>query len=259
MLDFTTDVERSADSAMDDSWIAELTRDEHEKLIVALDYQSDDEALDLVNDLGDTVVYYKVGLELLFGGGLDLAKRLRDMGKTVFLDMKLHDIPNTVEKSVRNISKMGFNYLTVHGVDIRTLDAAVTGRGESDLNLLAVTVLTSAGDAELKQWGTDLTTHELGLRRARMAFDAGFTGVIASGHEAMSIRNQTSNEFLIKVPGIRLPSDDAGDQSRVMTPAVAIEQSADYLVVGRPITQAPSRRRAAMKFLQAIVSARTET
>src|SRR6185312_15995736 len=144
------------------------------------------------------------GLELLFAGGLALAQDLRQQGKRVFLDMKLLDIGTTVERAVSNITELELDFLTVHGHDTKTLRAAVNGRGKSDLKLLAVTVLTSLTAADLQQQGSDLSPADLVVRRAKLAHESGFDGVIASGQEAARIREATSPKFLIVTPGIRL-------------------------------------------------------
>ena len=231
---------------------------EPDTLVVALDVPTYELARKIVSDLGETVNFYKIGLELLFDGGLDLAKELRDQGKLVFLDMKLSDIGNTVEKSVRNIAKLGVNYLTVHALDQKTLKSAVIGRGESPLKLLGVTVLTNLGIEDLREQGIRETPSELVLRRARLAYEANFDGVIASGFEARAIRAVTDDKFIIKTPGIRPQGSDVNDQSRVMTPRKAILEGAKYLVVGRPIVGAPDRKKAAEDIWQEIKSAQRE-
>jgi len=226
------------------------------RLFVALDMASVDAARGLVTQLGDRPVAYKIGLELLFAGGLDFAHGLKAAGCTVFLDMKLLDIANTVEKAAANIAAFGLDYLTVHGHDRKTLDAAVKGRGPSTLKLLAVTVLTSLDRADLVEQGisgqgpADLVVH-----RARLAAAAGFDGVIASGQEAAVVRQAIPAPFLIVTPGIRLPGGEAGDQARVMTPEMAIGNGATHLVVGRPITAAPDPAAAADEFTRRIASA----
>ncbi len=223
-----------------------------DRLIVALDMPTLSEAERLVARLGDSVTFYKVGLELIFSGGLELAASLREHGKQVFLDMKLLDIGNTVERAVSNASELGVNFLTIHGHDQKTLHAAVAGRGSNDLKLLAVTVLTSLSGDDLKQQGTTLTPEELVLHRAKLAFENGFDGVIASGQEAARIRAATEPNFLIVTPGIRFTGSAMDDQERVMTPDHAICAGADYLVVGRPITQADDPYSAAQSFVQHI-------
>lgn len=221
-------------------------------LIVALDMPSIEEARVLVARLGETVSFYKVGLELLFAGGLDLARDLRRQGKRVFLDMKLLDIGNTVERAVANVGELDVTFLTVHGHDLKTLRAAVAGRGSAKVKLLAVTVLTNLSADDLAQQGSSLSPQELVLRRAELAYAAGFDGVIASGQEAARIRAATGPNFLIVTPGIRLPGGTTDDQERVMTPDHAIMAGANHIVVGRPITQADDPKLAAETFLHHI-------
>ena len=225
-------------------------QDAKDHLFVALDVADVEAARRLVAQLGDGVGCYKVGLELLFGGGLEIARSLKATGKTVFLDMKLLDIPNTVEKAARNIAGLGIDYLTVHGTDRKTLNAAVTGRGGSKLKLLAVTVLTSLDAADVAEQGiAGKTPTELVVHRAMLAKATGFDGVIASGQEAARVRTAVGPGFLIVTPGIRLAGDAAGDQARVMTPGRAMAAGATHLVVGRPITAAADPRAAAARIL----------
>lgn len=228
------------------------TRD---KLIVALDYPAYDEARVLVDRLGETVTFYKVGLELLFSDGLALASELKNDGKRVFLDMKFLDIGNTVEKAVAAVSALGFDFLTIHGTDTKTMKAAVKGRGKAPLKLLAVTVLTSLDQADLHDQGIVMSPAELVLKRTRLAQDAGFDGVIASGQEAAAVRAATGSRFLIVTPGIRLTGDAAGDQTRITTPEDALRAGANHLVVGRPITAAADPKRAAEVVLEHIAKA----
>lgn len=217
---------------------AQLPATPRDRLIVALDVPDAAAARQLVDRLGRSVSFYKIGLELLFGGGLDLARALRDDGKQVFLDMKLLDISNTVEKAAANIAGLGLTFLTVHGHDRKTLDAAVRGRGASDLRLLSVTVMTHLTGDDLAEQGIARSPSEMVVMRAMMAAAAGFDGVIASGAEAKAIRAATGSGFLIVTPGIRPAGADKGDQARITTPTQAIADGADYLVVGRPITAA---------------------
>ncbi len=227
-----------------------MTDPNKDKLIVALDFARYDDARALVDRLGDTVSFYKIGLELLFNDGLALASELKGDGRRVFLDMKFLDIGNTVEKAVASVAGLGFDFLTIHGTDTKTMQAAVRGRGASPLKLLAVTVLTSLDQADLAEQGILLSPAELVLKRARLAQDAGVDGVIASGQEAGAIRAMTGREFLIVTPGIRLPGGDAGDQQRITTPEDAIRAGANHLVVGRPITSAADPKRAAELVLE---------
>lgn len=219
-----------------------------DRLIVALDMPTVEEARRLVVTLGDSVTFYKVGLELLFAGGLDLARDLKRQGKRVFLDMKLLDIGNTVERAVANATELGVDFITIHGQDAKTLKAAVSGRAKSNLKLLAVTVLTNLTADDLAQQSSTLSPAELVLHRAKLAFDAGFDGCISSGQEAARIRAATGPGFLIVTPGIRLPGSTTDDQERVMTPDHAITSGANHIVVGRPITQADDPKVAADTF-----------
>ena len=219
--------------------------DAKDRLIVALDVPSVDEARALVDALGDSVGVYKIGLELLFSGGFQLARDLIAQGARVFIDAKLLDIEATVERATAAIARTGAHFLTVHAMDRKTLEAAVRGRGTSGMKLLGVTVLTNLGSADLVQQGIDQTAPELVLRRATLAQDAGFDGVIASAQEAAAIRKKAGAGFLIVTPGIRPRGLEANDQARTMTPAEAIAAGADYLVIGRPITRAADPRAAA--------------
>jgi len=229
--------------------MADATRD---KLIVALDLPSYDDARALVDSLGESVNFYKIGLELLLVGGLELARELKFDGKRIFLDLKFLDIGNTVERAVAAVAGLGVDFLTVHGHDTKTLKAAVRGRAGSNLKLLAVTVLTNLDQSDLDEQGISLTPEQLVLHRAKLANDAGFDGVIASGQEAGAIRAISGPEFLIVTPGIRLAGPDSGDQSRVTTPEDALRAGADHLVVGRPINAAMDPRAAAETFLSRI-------
>lgn len=217
-----------------------------ERLIVALDVPSAAEARALVATLAHSVSFYKIGHELLFAGGLDLARELKAQGKRVFLDMKLLDIGNTLERGVASAAKMGVDFLTIHGHDTKSIAAAVAGRGQSALRLLAVTVLTNLSAEDVAEQGFVLTPAELALYRARLAFAAACDGVIASGQEATAIRAATGPGFLIVTPGIRMAGGAEGDQARVMTPDAAIRAGADHIVVGRPITHAADPKAAAL-------------
>ncbi len=221
-----------------------------DKLIVALDLPAYDDARELVETLGETVNFYKIGLELLFSEGLALASELKNEGKRVFLDMKFLDIGNTVEKAVAGVAGLGFDFLTIHGTDTKTMTAAVKGRGNSQLKLLAVTVLTSLDQNDLNEQGIAISPRDLVLKRAKLARDSGIDGVIASGQEAASIRAACGPDFLIVTPGIRLPGGDAGDQKRITTPEDAIRNGANHIVVGRPINAARNPVEAARTFLE---------
>jgi orotidine-5'-phosphate decarboxylase len=208
-----------------------------ERLIVALDVPSVDAAQALIRRLGDTVTFYKIGYQLGFAGGLALAERLAGDGKQVFIDMKLHDIGNTVAQGVRSIARLGAAFLTVHAYP-QTMHAAVDARAGSKLRILAVTVLTSYDDADLAAAGYDFTVPELVAERAGQARDIGVDGLVASAEEAVRLRPIIGHGMTLVTPGIRPSGTDAGDQKRVMTPTAAIKAGADYLVVGRPIVAA---------------------
>ena len=226
-----------------------------DRIIVALDVPDPDEARALIAKLGDSVGVYKIGLELLFEGGQDLAKELVAEGKRVFIDAKLLDIEATVERATAAIAKTGAHFLTVHATDTKTLDAAVRGRGDSALKLLGVTVLTNLDRADLSEQGIDMPPLALVQERARLAQRAGLDGIVASGKEAAALHERLRN-FLIVTPGIRQHGTDAQDQTRVVTPTIAVEAGADYLVVGRPITRADDPRAAAQKIAEEIASAK---
>jgi orotidine-5'-phosphate decarboxylase len=235
-----------------------MTPSARDRLFVALDLPEITTAERLVDRLGDTVSAYKIGLELVFAGGLSLAERLRDAGKIVFLDMKLLDIPNTVEKAAANVAALGLDYLTVHATDGKTLAAAARGRGDRPLKLLGVTVLTSLGEADLREQGIVAESPaELVLRRARLVLAAGCDGIVASGQEAAAIARSVPPGTAIVTPGIRLAEGADGDQLRVTTPAMAIAAGATHLVVGRPITAAAEPAAAARRFLAEIERATT--
>ena len=210
-----------------------------DRLIVALDVPNALEGLRLAEKLGDEVSFYKIGLGMLTGGGLALANELTEMGKRVFLDMKLFDIGQTVENAVAGLAQFDLDFLTVHG-DPNVVRAAVVGRGDTNMKILAVTILTSLDrndlDLALIQGGD---IQDLVRERARLAFLAGADGVIASPHEAAMIRALPEAEGkLIVTPGVRPYGSDTDDQKRVATPAIAIKNGADHIVVGRPIYRA---------------------
>ena len=216
-----------------------------DRIIVALDVPNIDEAKQLVAKLKGSVGVYKIGLELLFAGGFQLARQLTDEGLNVFVDAKLLDIEATVERATAIIAKSGAQFLTVHALDAKTLDAAVRGRAHTKLKLLGVTVLTNLGRDDLKEQGTDRDPQELAVYRAMLAQEAGFDGVVASGREAAPLRQALGPDVLIVTPGIRPLGSKADDQARTVSPGEAIAAGADYIVVGRPITRAADPRKAA--------------
>ena len=225
-----------------------------ERLIVALDVPKVEDARALVQRLGPAVTFYKIGLELVMQGGLDLARELIRGRKQVFLDMKLLDIENTVERATRNAAATGATFLTVHAQDAKTLGAAVIGKAGTNLRILGVTVLTNLDASDIQQQGIDATLADLVARRARLARDAGCDGVVASGQEAGRVRAIVGPHMAIVTPGIRLPGDAAGDQARITTPEQAIAAGADYVVVGRPIAAADDPVAAAELFERSIAA-----
>ena len=209
-----------------------------ERLIVALDVATVGEAERIVGRIGDAATFYKIGMELAYGGeGLSLVRRLAESGRKVFLDLKLHDIPNAVERATARIAEIGARFLTVHGYP-QTMQAAVAGARGSNLKLLAVTVLTSCDDADLTEAGYRFGVAALVAKRAGQARALGVDGVVASAEEAAEVRAAAGEAMILVTPGIRPEGVEAGDQKRVATPARAIRLGADYLVVGRPITSA---------------------
>jgi orotidine-5'-phosphate decarboxylase len=224
-----------------------------DRLILALDVPSVVAAESMVERLGDSVTFYKIGYQLAFAGGLSLAENLIRSGKQVFLDLKLHDIGNTVARGVESVAKLGATFLTVHAYP-QTMHAAVDARGDSGLRILAVTVLTSYDDADLAAAGYDFTVKELVAERAAQARDVGVDGLVCSAEEAASLRPNVGSLVLV-TPGIRPAGADTGDQKRVMTPARAIAAGADYLVVGRPILEARDPKAAADAIVAEITTA----
>ena len=228
--------------------------DARDRLIVGLDIPSVEEARAIVSTLGEDIVFYKIGYQLTFAGGLDFARDLIADGKKVFLDMKLLDIDNTVAKAVENIARMGVSMLTLHAYP-KAMRAAVEAAKGSDLTLLGVTVLTSMDDADLREAGYDCDTASLVLRRAGQARDAGMGGIVCSAEEAAAVRQAVGPTMAVVTPGIRPTGGDAGDQKRVMTPADALRAGSSHLVVGRPIVKASDPGAAARTILAEMTSA----
>ena len=225
-----------------------------DRLIVALDLPTVAAAEHMVARLGDAVSFYKIGMELTYGGGLGLAADLVTAGKSVFLDLKLHDIPNTVARATEQVAGMGATFLTVHAYP-QTMKAARGALGSSPLKILAVTVMTSYDDSDLAEAGYALGVKDLVARRARQAKDAGVHGLILSAEEAADMRALLGSEMLLVTPGIRPAGGEVADQKRVMTPARAIAAGANHLVIGRPVTQSPDPRAAAQAIVAEIAAA----
>jgi len=229
--------------------------DPRDRLILALDLPSVADAEAMIARLGNAVSFYKVGYQLGFAGGLDLAKKLVDSGNEVFADFKLHDIGNTVAKGVESIARLGATFVTVHAYP-QTMHAAVDARQGTNLRILAVTVLTSYDDADLAAAGYDFTVSELVAERAAQARDIGVDGLVCSGAEAASLRAIVGPRMVLVTPGIRPAGAAVGDQKRIMTPSAAIAAGADYLVVGRPILGARDPKAAAEKIVAEIANAK---
>ena len=208
-----------------------------ERLIIALDTPSVEEARRLVARIGDAGAFYKIGMELIYAGGLSLVEALAGEGKKLFLDLKLHDIPHTVERATAQIARLGASFLTVHAYP-QTMKAAVAGAKGSALELLAVTVLTSMNDKDLVEAGYRSGVETTVVHRARQAKSRGMHGLVLSPHELSMVRSAIGPRMLLVTPGIRPQGAGAGDQKRVMTPAEAIAAGADHIVVGRPVSEA---------------------
>jgi orotidine-5'-phosphate decarboxylase len=212
-----------------------------DRLIVALDLPGVEQAEAMVARLGDSVTFYKIGYQLAYAGGLPLVRKLADQGKKVFIDLKLHDIGNTVAHGVASIAKLGATFLTVHAYP-QTMKAAVEARAGSDLKILAVTVLTSYDEADLHEAGYRLGVSDLVEARAQQALTLGIDGLVSSAEEAARLRKIVGQQMRLVTPGIRPAGVATGDQKRIMTPARAVAAGSDYLVVGRPVTEAADPR-----------------
>jgi orotidine-5'-phosphate decarboxylase len=214
-----------------------------DRLIVALDLPSVEAAEAMIGKLGDAVTFYKIGYQLAYAGGLPLAQKLAGSGKKVFLDLKMHDIGNTIARGVENVAKMGATFLTVHAYP-QTMKAAVEARGPN-LKILAVTVLTSYDDGDLHAAGYRLNVSDLVEARVQQAQVLGVDGIVCSAEEAAHVHKIVGHQMYLVTPGIRPAGSATGDQKRIMTPGRAIAAGADYLVVGRPILEAADPRTAA--------------
>ena len=225
-----------------------------DRLIVSLDLPAVEPAEAMIERLGDSVTFYKIGYQLVYAGGLPLARKLRDAGKKVFIDVKLHDIGNTVKSGVESLSSLGATFVTVHAYP-QTMQAAVEGRGSSGLQILAVTVLTSYSEADMEAAGYKHTIADLVAIRARQARAIGVDGLVCSPEEVTAVRGIVGDQMCLVTPGIRPAGSAVGDQKRIMTPSRAIKAGSDYLVVGRPIMEAADPKAAADAIQAEIVQA----
>jgi orotidine-5'-phosphate decarboxylase len=221
-----------------------------DRLIVALDLPSVEAARAMVARLGEAVSFYKIGYQLAFAGGLAYAQTLAGAGKCVFLDLKLHDIGSTVAQGVKSVARLGASFLTVHAYP-QTMQAAVEAR-EAGLRILAVTVLTSFDDQDLKAAGYDASVRSLAANRAAQARAIGVDGLVCSAEEAANLRAIAGPKMVLVAPGIRPAGVESGDQKRIMTPRAAIAAGADFLVVGRPIIAASDPKAAARAIVEEI-------
>ena len=225
-----------------------------DRLIVALDLPGVEQAEAMVARLGDSVNFYKIGYQLTYAGGLPLVRKLSDQGKKVFIDLKLHDIGNTVARGVENIAKLGATFLTVHAYP-QTMKAATEARAGTGLKILAVTVLTSYDDSDLHAAGYRLGVSDLVEARAQQAQLLGIDGLVCSAEEVGALRKIVGHQMHLVTPGIRPAGAATGDQKRIMTPARAIAAGSDYLVVGRPVVEAADPKAVAEAILAEIAPA----
>jgi orotidine-5'-phosphate decarboxylase len=223
-----------------------------ERLAVALDFPSEAEAMALVDKLEGSCKWLKVGMELYYASGNGLVERLKARGFDIFLDLKLHDIPNTVAGAVRSVAGLGAGLLTIHAGGGKAMMTAAVGAAPKDLKLLAVTVLTSMDSNELRGVGVNESPAAQVLRLGRLAVESGIRGLVCSAEEVSALRKELSSEVMLVTPGIRSAEDAVGDQKRVATPESAIAMGSSMLVVGRPITQANDPAAAARRILAEI-------
>lgn len=226
-----------------------------DRLIIGLDVPSVEEARSIVTRIGDAGSFYKIGYQLAYAGGFEFARELIGQGKKIFLDLKLHDIGNTVEEGVRSVARMGVTFLTVHAYP-QTMRAAVAGKAGSSLKILAVTVLTSYDDNDLVEAGyAPVSAAELVARRAAQAREIGIDGLVCAATEAGRVRGIVGPDRFIVTPGIRPAGAEAGDQKRIVTPGDAIRNGATHLVVARPIVKAADPRAAAEAIVREMAEA----
>ncbi len=222
-------------------------------IIVALDFESAQEASNLVTRLGSQVNFYKVGMELYAAAGMPFVQELRAQGKDVFLDLKFYDIPETVRRAVCVVARTSVRFLTVHGSG-PVMQAAVEGRGASNLKLLAVSVLTSFDQQDIQDLGYPCDVSDLVDLRVRKAVESGIDGIVASPLDAARIRGIVGLETIIVTPGVRSAGSAKGDQKRVATPAEAVRDGADYIVMGRQISRSADPAGAVARVLEEIAA-----
>jgi orotidine-5'-phosphate decarboxylase len=226
----------------------------HNPIILALDVESADQARGLVAQIGDSVEFYKIGLELYAAAGMDFVTELVSSGKQIFLDLKFHDIGETVKRAVAQVSKGGVRFLTIHAID-SVMRAAVEGKGSSPLQLLGVTVLTDVDQKDLDSMGFAWSIEELVARRARSAAEIGVDGLVCSPLEVAAVRAIVGPKMVLVTPGVRSAGASVGDQKRIATPREAIADGADYLVIGRQVTRAADPKSEVSRILDEILVA----
>jgi orotidine-5'-phosphate decarboxylase len=224
-----------------------MTKD---RIIVALDLPTKKEALDLIEKLRGQISFFKIGLQLYTAEGPEIVRAVSSTGSKIFLDLKLHDIPNTVARAIESANRLGVQMLTIHLSGGREMIRAATAARASTMLLLGVTVLTSSTEETLREIGIQNNVDDQVLRLAKLGVEAGIDGVVASPHEIKPLRREFGNQIKIIVPGIRPSWSEPGDQRRTMTPSEALEGGADYLVIGRPITAHPNPPEALGKILE---------
>lgn len=226
---------------------------ESDRLIIALDLESAEQARALVSSLGDSVSFYKVGMELYAAAGMEFVRELIAQGKQVFLDMKFYDIGETVKRAVARVAASGAAFVTVHGSGA-VMRAAVEGRGDSSLRLLAVTVLTSFDESDLADLGYPCQVSDLVALRVGKAVEAGVDGIVCSPLEVARVRSLAGPDAILVTPGVRSAGAGKGDQKRVATPAEAVRDGANYLVIGRQVTRAQDPRSEVLRICDEILA-----
>ena len=224
-----------------------------ERIIIALDVPTSEQALALIEQLTPHPGLFKIGLQLYTSAGPEIVRTVRDLGGRIFLDLKLHDIPNTVGRAVKSASSLGVEMLTLHLSGGRAMIEAAANSAGPEMLLLGVTVLTSSDEATLREIGINSSMQEQVLRLAKLGVESGINGFVASPHELGALRSAHGAKIKIVTPGIRPRDSAAGDQKRVTTPADALRNGADFLVIGRPITAAPNPRDALDRILADVV------
>lgn len=230
-----------------------------ERLIVALDYSDSKKALDLVSLLDKDVEFYKVGMQLFYAAGFEIIEKLKKKEKKVFLDLKIHDIPNTAAGAVESLGKLGVDLLTLHaGGGRKMMESAAEAKYKNhfqEMKMIGVTVLTSMSSQDARELGWNDPIPEQAERLARLAQLSGLDGVVASPQEVVHLKEKLGKDFIVVTPGIRMATDDVGDQNRVATPHSAVANGSDYLVVGRPITAALNPKAAVEAILKEMIGA----